>query len=75
MIKNMKFLIKQKVYELLDLLSCFFFFFLSAPTRESCLWLVAEMASVYLGHDLTGRKGGQLTRKLHSMVEEYLLPQ
>lgn len=47
----------------------------NAPTRESCLWLVAEMASVYLGHDLTGRKGGQLTRKLHSMVEEYLLPQ
>lgn len=47
----------------------------NAPTRESCLWLVAEIASVYLGHDLTGRKGGQLTKKLHNMVENFLLPQ
>ncbi|CAI9736110.1 serine/threonine-protein kinase ULK4-like isoform X4 [Octopus vulgaris] len=45
------------------------------PTRESCLWLVAELASFYLGQEQNSHRDGQFTKKLHSLIDDYLLPQ
>ncbi|GAB1605794.1 hypothetical protein Ahia01_000861700, partial [Argonauta hians] len=48
------------------------------PTRESCLWLVAELASFYLAQEEGERsspRDGQLAKKLHSLIDDYLLPQ